>query len=442
MSMVRFGRRVAGAVFRRRAILLVAALSIALGALGSCSHASLQADSALASGITKGPVLLRTYQDRAAVMWETETEGPCRLYYGKGTETDPYVQSKPEMVPSSKTKSGKDAYIHKVWVEKLDAGTVYKYRVAGPGVKSVIYEFRTVPAETDRVRFIIYGDTRTHPKTHRKLVELMMKIKNIDFIVHVGDLVTSGKKYEQWGPQHFEPIKGLAESIPMFITKGNHEGDDGNYEKLLVPAGERDHLAFDYGPVHFHFSDNYTREKEEKEKVAKRREAKKLVDLISLDASISDAAWKFACFHKPSLNFGHHWSAWGYPNALPSFAKAGVDFAISGHSHYYERFRPIAPPAGTKGSYVTYITTGGGGAPLKETDPTDFHAAVKSVNQFCVFEIKGDTLTMLVIDIEGKVVDRLNLKKSNGALNKDYLAGAVSMEDVHRFQKANLDKEN
>jgi len=442
MSMARLGRRVARTGLRRRAILLVAALNIALGALGGCSHASLQTDSALDSGITKGPVLLRTYQNRAAVMWETETEGPCRLYYGKGAETDPYVRSWPEMVPSDKTKSGKNAYIHKVWIEKLDAGTGYKYRVAGPGVKSETYQFRTAPADADNVRFIIYGDTRTHPRTHRKLIELMMKIKNIDFIVHIGDLVSSGNKYEQWAPQHFEPIKGLAESIPMFITKGNHEGDNGNYEKLLVPDGEKDSFAFDYGPVHLLGADNYTREKKTKNKEAKKKEAKKLVDMIALDAARSDAEWKFVCFHHPSLNFGHHWSAWGHPNALPSFAKAGVDFVLAGHSHYYERFKPIEPPAGTKGGCATYITTGGGGAPLKKAKPTEFHAAVKSVNQFCLFEIDGNNLSMQVIDIKGEVIDRLRLTKTNGTLNKEYLAGAVRMEDVQRFQKAHLDKEN
>ncbi len=423
-------------------MLLVAALSIALGTLGSCSTASFQIDSARRSGITKGPVLLRVYQNRAAVMWETETEGPCRLYYGKGVESDPYVRSRPEMVPSDKTKSGKNAYIHKVWIEKLDAGTGYKSRVAGPGVKSEAYQFRTAPADADSVRFIIYGDTRTHPETHRKLIELMMKIKNIDFIVHVGDLVASGNKYEQWGPQHFEPIKGLAESIPMFIAKGNHEGDNGNYEKLLVPAGEKGSFAFDYGPVHLLGADNYTREKKAKNKEAKKKEAKKLVDLIALDATASDAEWKFACFHHPSLNFGHHWSAWGYPNALPSFAEAGVDFVLAGHSHYYERFKPIEPSVGTKGGYVAYITTGGGGAPLKKAEPTEFHAAVKSVNHFCLFEIDGNKLSMQVIDINGAVIDRLKLTKTNGTLNKDYLAGAVRMEDVHRFQKANLDKES
>lgn len=427
---------------RSRAVLLVAALSVCLGALGGCSTASLRTDSAGKSGITKGPVLLRVYQNRAAVMWETEIPGLCRLYYGKGEGTDPYVQSRGDMVPTSKTKSGRNAYIHKVWIEKLDAGSVYKYRVAGPGVKSEAYQFRTAPAEADRVRFIIYGDTRTHPETHRKLVELMMKIKNIDFIVHVGDLVSSGNKYEQWGPQHFAPIKGLAQSIPMFITKGNHEGDNGNYERLLVPAGERDIVAFDYGPVHLLGADNYTGEKKAGNKEAQKREAKKLVDLIALDAARSDAEWKFACFHKPSLNFGHHWSAWGYPNALPGFAGAGVDFVMAGHSHYYERFKPIKPPAGAKGGCVTYITTGGGGAPLHKAEPTEFHAAVKSVNQFCLFEIDGNKLNMQVIDINGKVIDRLSLTKTNGTLNKEYLAVAVRMEDVQRFQKAHLDKEN
>jgi hypothetical protein len=38
--------------------------------------------------LTKGPFLLGVYPDRAALMWETGTDGPCKLYYGRDGKLD------------------------------------------------------------------------------------------------------------------------------------------------------------------------------------------------------------------------------------------------------------------------------------------------------------------------------------------------------------------
>jgi len=425
-----FGKRFGDLVLKRSVICLVLAFGAAAGMVGGCSS-----DEELEpQGIAKGPVLLRVYQGRAAVMWEAQKPGPCKLYYGNAKE---FVVSTPEEVSYQIKEKGKETvkaagYIHKVWIEGLDAGKVYKYRVGGSGIASATHEFRTTPADTDKVRFIVYGDTRTNSATHRRLIELIMKQKDIAFIVHVGDLLTSGNKYEQWGPQHFDVVKGLAESVPIYIAKGNHEGDNDNYEKLLIPPGEENTFGFDYGPLHYFCADNSP----------KKMDAKKLLARIAGDAKASKAKWKFVTYHVPSLNFGHHWSAWGHPDALPGLSQAGVDFVLSGHSHQYERFKPIQPATGASGSYVTYITTGGGGAPLHEIETTRHHAYAKETNQFCLFEIAGDKLTMDVIDIQGKVIDSLKLTKSSGELNKEYLQTAVPMEDVQSHQEANLSKQH
>ena len=79
--------------------------------------------------------------------------------------------------------------------------------------------------------FVVYGDSRTDAENHKKIVAQIIK-KNPDFVVHTGDLVTNGNNYEQWGTQFFEPLKGLAENPSVYITKGNHDGKNGNFEKL------------------------------------------------------------------------------------------------------------------------------------------------------------------------------------------------------------------
>ncbi len=378
--------------------------------------------------VTKGPVLLRVSQHRAAIMWETNKDGLGKLHYGEGPRPNQWVHSTTEKVQYKTAATGgqtdqKTAFIHKVWLQDLEPSCTYNYRVAGAGVLSEMYEFRTTPADTDEVTFVVYGDSRTHPQTHRKLVELM-KEKKPDFIVNTGDLVSRGDQYEQWGPEFFAPIRGLAERVPFHIAKGNHEGSGGNFERLLVPPGQDNNFSFDYGPLHYLCVDNVSRGMSTEERLR----------LIAADAANSKAPWKFVSFHVPSLNFGGHWSDWGHPDALPTFAKAGVDFVITGHSHQYERFWPVTPPPATKGSHVTYITTGGGGASLYGVEPVLYHASAKQIHHFCLFHIKGSRLTMDTIDVDGNIIDHLEITKSSGQLNRPYLWTAIPMEAVALHQ--------
>jgi predicted phosphodiesterase len=248
--------------------------------------------------------------------------------------------------------------------------------------------------------------------------------KQVDFVVNAGDLVRKGDVYEQWRPQFFEPVKGLAESVPIYIAKGNHEGMGGTFEKLLIPQGQTNNYGFDYGPVHYFCADNVTKGINDND----------FLRQISADAAASKAKWKFVSYHIPSLNFGGHWSNWCQQEALADFAEAGIDFVIAGHSHLYERFYPVAPPAGTDGSFVTCITSGGGGVNVVDIETSTYHAAARKIHHFCLFEIKDDNLTMETIDINGQVIDRLEISKADGQLNKEYRAKVISAGAVRLHQ--------
>lgn len=377
--------------------------------------------------ITKGPCLLRVYPDRAALMWEADAPGQWGVSCGTRGEHDRYIAVAAEKVTYLGGSGGgkaKTAYIHKVWLDGLLAGRTYTYRIVGSETLSDVYEFRAPAPQSDTVRFIVYGDSRAQPDKHKELVRQMIKCRP-DFVVHTGDLVTLGDDYAQWGPQFFVPLKGLMERVPIYVAKGNHEGRKGTFEKLLVPPGEGNDFGFDYGPVHYFCADNYSDEKG----------AEQLVRRIIHDAAASKAPWKFVSYHEPSVNFGAHWSSWRQSDVLPGFAGAGVDFVVAGHSHLYERFRPIEPPQ-QAGSYVTYITAGGGGAPLKSIKPTSFHACAKSASHFCLFTITGNTLAMDAIGPDGQTIDHLEITKTAGRPDEKYLSNAVSASDVQRYQAA------
>ncbi len=381
------------------------------------------------AGITKGPLLLSASKDKVALVWETDIAGEGKVCYGIGDKLENQIITQSQPVEYEIKEKGepdiiKTVFIHKLWIPGLKAGRSYTYNVAGPRQKSGNYKFRTTPARTDKVRFAVYGDNRTHPDKHRAIVEQIIKAK-VDFVVNSGDLVTRGHKYEQWGQQFFDPLKGLAESVPIYPAKGNHDKSKQNYfEQLLIPPGQGNDFGFDYGPVHYYCLDNVTEGRTDEQGL----------NLIADDMRNSKAIWKFVSYHKPSLNFGGHWSRWADPNALSVLAKVGADFVVTGHSHIYERFRPIAPPRDTKGSFVTYITSGGGGAEVYDVERCFYHADAKAIRHFCLFNIDGNKLTLDVIDIDGNVIDHLELAKTWGKLNRKYRDTAVPAEAARFYQ--------
>lgn len=408
-----------------RRVLLPTVALVLVAIASSCAYQPDAQIEAAQGQITKGPCLLRVCQDRVALMWETETKGPCQVCYGERDSLDTCSESVEEEITYGTgllSLMQKTAYIHKAWIKDLKPGRTYSYRVVGPDLRSEIYQFRTVPRSTEEVRFIVYGDSRTQPEIHRRLVEQMMK-HDVAFIVNGGDLVSRGDDYQQWGPQFFAPLKGLMEKVPIYIAKGNHEGSNGTYEKLLVPPGAGNDFGLDYGPLHYFCADN----------VSRRVDHERLVAHIAEDAGASAARWKFVSYHVPSVNFGGHWSDWRQAEALPAFAAAGIDFVITGHSHQYERFRPVEPTG--RGNWVTYITAGGGGAPLYPVEPSSHHACAKAIYHFCLFHIKGDKLAMDTIDVDGHVIDHLEVTKKDGRLDRKYLATAVPMGGIqlHRL---------
>ena len=386
--------------------------------------------------ITKGPVLLRVYQGRAAVMWETDAAGGGKVFYGKVPEKQPagdsavvlekQVESDPIGIDYKHEEKDHRVHIHKVWLENLAAGATYEYAIveggsAGSGAGqygSGPHRFRTVPKKVDAVRFAVYGDSRSYPERYRKIVEQVIKAK-VDFVVISGDLVGSGSQYQQWSDQLFEPMRGLAESVPIYTAKGNHDkSSQGYFEKLLVAPGENNHFGFEYGPVRYWCGDQYVVKADE------------LLGIMADYFEGSGARWNFVSFHDPCLNFGGHDSTWGYPNSLREILAAGVDFLVVGHSHMYERFRPLAGEEDGRKNFLTSITSGGGGAPTHAPSAGEFHAAANKEYHFCLFEIKGDLLTMQQINLDGKVIDTLKISKNQGRLDPEYVASAVPLGHI------------
>lgn len=266
------------------------------------------------------------------------------------------------------------------------------------------------------MRFIAYGDSRSNPQVHYALARQFLE-EVPEFILHTGDLVLAGKDYGQWSKQFFEPVAEVADRVPIFSVPGNHEEDLKNYRAYFPMRTTNIWYSFDAGPVHVLALDFYSqRETDQQSKFARQ-------DLLD-----SKAPWKVVMVHNPVFNFGHHHSGWGHQAYLPLFHEAKVDLVLSGHSHMYERFRPVAPTNPPGAWAITCVTTAGGGAELHVPYRHPAHAVAISTNHFTVIEATPEELRLRAIRADGVIIDAFTIRKADGQQAPEYLAGVYPEE--------------
>lgn len=385
--------------------------------------------------LSKGPYLQAPGQDTMTVMWESRTNLPGRVRYGLvGGLTRRTAPIQPrEMTSVSTTRQTNLVevatnglivtrtnvtrmphtnlfYVYQAALTGLRPGAHYTYTVELDGERTKPQRFRTFSPPTVPVRFIAYGDSRSNPKIHRALAQQFLA-QSPDFVLHTGDLVEAGRDYRQWFGQFFEPVAGVASRVPFLSVAGNHEGDLKNYLAYFPVRGSNRWYSFDAGPVHvlaldYHF---------EGERHPQYQFARK--DLLE-----SKAPWKVVMVHNPIFNFGGHNEDWGHRHYLPLFHEAKVDLVLSGHSHTYERYRPVAPTREPGGWPVTCIITAGGGAELHQPLPHPAQAVSVSTNHFTVIEATTNHLKAWAIRTDGAAIDAFEIRKSGGQHSPHYLA--------------------
>lgn len=307
-------------------------------------------------------------------------------------------------------------YVYQAALSGLRPGTIYTYLVEMEGQRTEPRAFKTFAARTDTTRFIAYGDSRSNPGIHRRLAQQFSRYAP-DFVLHSGDLVMAGKDYALWSTEFFEPLAGTADRVPILPVPGNHEDDLKNFFSYFPTRGGQRWYSFDAGPVHVLALDYHYEGATNKQ-----------FEFAREDLRRSTAPWKVVFVHYPVFNYGHHNSGWGHGSYLPLFHETKVDLVLAGHTHLYERIRPVAP-AGQPGSWaVACITTGGGGAELHQPYPHPAQAAAISTNHFIAFTATRDTLSARAIRLDGVEMDSFEIHKPGGKQTADYLSGAYPEE--------------
>ena len=172
-----------------------------------------------------------------------------------------------------------------------------------------------------------------------------------------GDIVQRGHELREWQTEWFSPLSigDLAQTTPIGVARGNHDGD-GALAHVYAPLPGNGHwYAFSRAGVRFIVLDTEADAGRVPEQLAWLQ-----AELGGADAK--DAAFRVVAFHKAP--FSNRWDSakskydgeqWVRQRLVPLFADGKVDLVIAGHAHTYQRIDVDG---------VRYLVIGGAGGRL------------------------------------------------------------------------------
>ncbi len=350
-----------------------------------------------AADVRKGPyVLYDGVATEMKVLWQLDSTQSCTIDWGTGSGR------------SQETSGGNNGHLHVYRITNLAPATLYNYNISCDNDNVGSGSFRTAPDSNAKdVNMFVYGDTRSNPQDHDRVVARMINIYENDssyqtLVLHTGDFVSHGEWESDWDDQYFDSyythLHQFQSEMPVAGIRGNHEGDADLFIKYFPTNHELGgyYYSFDYGPLHITAVDQYVNY----------TEGSNQYEWLENDLKNSHKKWKIIFLHEPGLSAGGHHNNRDVQNYIQPLAKEyGVSFIFTGHNHYYAR-------AEVDG--IQHVTTGGGGAPLYNPD-SSYPNIVKAqrVRHFCIVHIEGDQLLFTVMDEDGYEVDSLTLTKTS-----------------------------
>ncbi|MDP2207794.1 MAG: metallophosphoesterase [Bacteroidota bacterium] len=265
---------------------------------------------------------------------------------------------------------------------------------------------------SDNYTFTVTGDSRTRLNRWGQVANA---IEKADFNIFTGDLVDKGSINYEWDNWFYCGEKFFTSNL-VYYTIGNHDVGNNNYENILVmptsPVGSELYYSFNYGNAAFIClnSENPT-------------DSVQLVWFRETLENCKDKTWKFVFFHKPFYSSGSHQEAMHkyFDTWWKLLDDYGVDLVLTGHSHHYERTKPINRNISINSPVAEYgstpdkgrcqIVAGGAGAPLYETKAQWFTAYTESIFHYCKVVVSGNELFFEAKNVDGKVIDSLRLVK-------------------------------
>jgi MYXO-CTERM domain-containing protein len=359
------------------------------------------------------PYLQDPRPDGIQVLWETDAEAAGAVAYGTTPELGSIAPS-----PGGQTR-------HEVTLSGLEPNTLYHYQVQVDGQPAgTPGTFTTAPATPVPFSFLVYGDTRSDAVAHAQIVSRMLE-HPASFVINTGDLVSSGDVVAQW-EEFFDIVSVMARDMVLFPAVGNHD----EVGKQLPPswwrffrppaahAAHPSYYAWTWSNARFLVLDMYVATTIDVDCLYRIGAFEDCLDADQtdwLEVQLAEAELDPAVDHVfVFVHIGPYSSKPGRTGSaeirslLGRFLGSKVKAVFSGHDHYYEH--------GQAGNRLHYVISGGGGAPLYETQPADTLAAyprdVKvstSVYNFQVVRVDGAVIEVSTHEADGSLLERFTI---------------------------------
>jgi acid phosphatase type 7 len=361
---------------------------------------------------TRGPYLTELTSIRAVIVFHTENDYALELrMYENGNSVPTNITSLP----------GK---VHTFYLDGLKPQTKYNYIIMDSHEpKSDLtgnHQFQTPAPDLTEFSFVVYGDSRdrsSEPKRH-KLVSRNFLSHDPLFIVHTGDMLLGGDNHQSmifnqdWQANFFDPLRGIVDKIPFYLTSGNHDEDAMDSEAVLKSAfpvyRESFQFAFTKSDVHFIFLHVPNQMKEFQ---AQRQWFKGELE------KARDCAWRIVFLHVSPITNGkyrdYQWTLEGRDAFLRTCLDHKADLVISGHDHSYQRFVPLKQNE-TDSHAVQFLVTGLAGTNPYHADENEFTAKiVNKTDHFCVVKVAPEKLIITAYNNENKPFDQFTMLKKS-----------------------------
>lgn len=239
------------------------------------------------------------------------------------------------------------------------------------------------------LRFAAYGDTRDGHDVHRRIVADVLSFHPA-LVLQTGDLVHHGGAADEW--KIFDDITAdMRRQVPYYPARGNHDVSPAGYyeQRVTQPAlsGNKLYYSFEKGNLHFVSIDTQQPLGPDSEQGR----------WLEKDLAQAQAAGRFIIpfFHKAIFSIGPHADEKDVlalkPILHPLFQRHGVRLAFEGHDHVYYR---------TVRDGITYVVTGGGGAPLYDGEHRELglpEDVFEKVHHFCIVDVYADRVEVTAL---------------------------------------------
>ena len=304
---------------------------------------------ATAQTVLRGPYLQSGTPPSVIVKWRTGSTADSVVRYG----LDPGSLTLTETVAGSRTE-------HAVTVSGLSPDTKYFYSIGtssttlAGGDSSHFVVTAPLSGTAKPTRVWVIGDSGTADGNAIAVRDAFLNFtgtQDPELWMMLGDNAYPDGTDSEYQAAVFNIYQQLLTKAVLWSTLGNHDGhtadsasESGPYYDIFslprngeaggVPSGTEAYYSFDYGNIHFVCLESYETD---------RSSSGAMMTWLLADLQANDKEWIIAFWHHPPYTKGSHNSDTEgnlidmRQNALPILEQYGVDLALSGHSHSYER---------------------------------------------------------------------------------------------------------